>query len=127
MSHFTTIRTHLTNTHHLLQALADLGYPVQHGPVSVKGYGSIRTQVPFKISGAKRGEEIGFRPGSGGYELVADWWGIRSLNRDDFVRQLNHRYAWHAAQEALTAEGFVLVEEDQRSDGTLHLVMRRAV
>jgi hypothetical protein len=127
MSHFTTIRTRLMEASHLLQALADLGHAVQDGPVWVKGYGRTRTKVAFKISSANPSYEIGFRPGSSGYELVADWWGIRSLNRDDFVRQLNHRYAWHAAQEALTAEGFVLVEEDQRSDGTLHLVMRRAV
>lgn len=127
MSHFTTIRTRLTDSRHLLQGLADLGHPVQHGPVAVKGHGGIRTTVPFKISGANPSYEIGFRPGHGGYELVADWWGIRGFKRDEFLHQLHQRYAWHAAQEALTAEGFALVEEEQHSDGTLHLVLRRAV
>ncbi|MFM9087791.1 MAG: DUF1257 domain-containing protein, partial [Cyanobium sp.] len=37
------------------------------------------------------------------------------------------RYAYHAAREALTAEGFALVEEEQQQDGSLHLVLRRAV
>jgi hypothetical protein len=127
MSHFTTIRTRLMEASHLLKALADLGHPVQKGPVSVKGYGRMHTTVAFKISGGNPGEEIGFRPGDGGYELVADWWGIRGLKREEFLRQLHQRYAWHAAQEALTAEGFALVEEEQHQDGTLHLVLRRAV
>ena len=127
MSHFTTIPTRLVDANQILQALADLGYTVQQGPVKVKGYLGQTTEAEFKISLQHSGHDIGFRRGKDGYELLADWRGISSLNRDDFVRQLNQRYAWHAAQEALTAEGFTLVEEEQQQNGTLHLVLRRAV
>lgn len=127
MSHFTTIRTRLIERDQLLQALADLGYTVQQGPVKVKGYRGRTTQAEFKITIPKSRHDIGFQRGKEGYELIADWSVLRGFNQQDFVRQLQQRYAYHATQKALTAEGFTLVEEEQRQDGSVHLVLRRAV
>lgn len=127
MSHFTTLRTRLIDTQHLLKALTDLGHTVQQGPVKVNGYQGQTIQADFKIATDQSGYDIGFRRGEDGYELLADWWGIHGINQQDFVRQLQQRYAYHSAREALTAEGFALVEEEQQQDGSLHLVLRRAV
>lgn len=127
MSHFTTIRTRLVSASHLSKALADLGHTVQHGPVTVNGYSGNTTKADLKIATSSSSYDIGFRRHGDTYELVADWWGIRGIEQNSFLRQLNQRYAYHAAQEALTAEGFTLVEEEQQQDGTLHLVLRRSV
>ncbi|QPN56994.1 DUF1257 domain-containing protein [Synechococcus sp. CBW1107] len=129
MSHFTTIRTRVVEASHLQKALVDLGYTVQHGPITVNGYQGNTTKADLKIATASKGYDIGFRRtnSNDGYELVADWWGIRGIEQKDFVRQLHQRYAYHAAQEALIAEGFSLVEEGQQQDGTLHLVLRRSI
>lgn len=127
MSHFTTIRTQLVEARHLEMALVDLGHTVEHGPVTVNGFMGNTTQAELKIGTADRNYDIGFRRTGNTYELVADWWGIRDIHQGNFVRQLTQRYAYHAAQEALLAEGFSLVEEEQQQDGTLHMVLRRSV
>jgi hypothetical protein len=127
MSHFTTIRTQLVEASHLEKALVDLGHTVQHGPVTVNGYQGNTTQAELKIGTANQGYDIGFRRNGTAYELVADWWGIKGIEQGSFVKKLTQRYAYHAAQEALIAEGFCLVEEEQQQDGTIHLVLRRSV
>jgi hypothetical protein len=132
MSHFTTIPTRLVDANQVHHALADLGYTVQQGPVKVKGYQGQTTEAEFKISiqnsmRANSTHDIGFRRGKEGYELLADWWELQGFNRQAFLTQLQQRYAYHAARKALTAEGFTLVEEEQQENGTLHLVLRRAV
>jgi hypothetical protein len=127
MSHFTLLRVRLSDRTPLLKALADLGHAVQPGPIRVRGYQGNSVEADFKITPNNGGFDIGFRQREDGYELVADWWGIRGLRQEVFVQQLRQRYAYHSACEALTAEGFALVEEETRADGTLRLVLRRAV
>ncbi|MCT0198265.1 DUF1257 domain-containing protein [Synechococcus sp. CS-1325] len=127
MSHFTTIRTRLMEASYLHMALVDLGHTVQHGPVTVNGYQGNTTTADLKIITSNSSYDIGFQNTTAGFELVADWWGIRGIEQTSFLRQLHQRYAYHAAQEALIAEGFSLVEEEQQQDGTLHLVLRRSV
>jgi len=127
MSHFTTIRTQLVEASYLERALVDLGHTVQRGPVTVNGYMGNTTRADLKIATANKGYDIGFRRNGPSYELVADWWGINGIDQGSFVKKLTQRYAYHAAQAALKAEGFSLVEEEQQQDGTLHLVLRRSV
>jgi len=127
MSHFTTIRTQLVEASYLERALVDLGHTVQRGPVTVNGYQGNTTRADLKIATANKGYDIGFLRNGPTYELVADWWGIKGMDQGSFVKKLTQRYAYHAAREALKAEGFSLVEEEQQQDGTLHLVLRRSV
>ena len=127
MSHFTTIRTQLVEASYLEKALVDLGHTVQRGSVTVNGFMGNKTEADLKIGTASKNYDIGFRRNGPYYELVADWWGIKGIEQGAFVKKLTQRYAYHAAQEALIAEGFSLVEEEQQQDGTLHLVLRRSV
>jgi hypothetical protein len=59
--------------------------------------------------------------------MVADWWGIRGIKRDQLVQQLTQRYAYQAARTKLAEQGFELVEEEQQKDGRIHLMLRRTV
>ncbi len=100
MSHFTTVRTQMVEADYLLAALKDLGYtPEQAGPI--RGFAGSSTAGEFKITTGSRGYDIGFRNSGDRYEIVADWWGIRDVNQDDFVRRLTQRYAYHAARAKL--------------------------
>lgn len=127
MSHFTTLKTSLVEREYLVQALRDLGYQPETGAVEVRGYGGNRTRVEIKIGTSNPGYDIGFRKVGGTYEMVADWWGIRDVSQDAFLRLLSQRYAYHATRAKLQEQGFDLVREEVRQDGQIHLVARRMV
>lgn len=123
MSHFSRIKTKLVEKEYLIQALKDLKYEVEEGDLELKGFAGERTRVelriPLRLSG-----DIGFRKGEDGYEIIADWWGVRGIKREEFSRALNQRYAYHAARAKLEAQGFSLVEE-QEEKNQIRLVLRR--
>jgi hypothetical protein len=110
---------------YLLLALQDLGYSYEEGQLDVHGFGGQHVRVEVKIPTQNRGYEIGFRHVDGVYEIVADWWGIRDIDREQFQQQLAQRYAYHAARTRLAQQGFNLVGEEVGEDGRIHLVLRR--
>ena len=125
MSHFTEIKTRMTDREPLLRALRDLGYEPQEGPVEVRGYQGNRTTVDVKIATRSPGYDIGFRVKEGVYECVADWFGLPDIDRREFLNRLNQRYAYHAARIKLEEQGFALASEEVQEDGRIHLVLRR--
>jgi uncharacterized protein DUF1257 len=125
MSHFTRLKTKLVERQHLTAALTDLGYTYQDGEVDIRGYGGNRARVDIKVPTANPGYDIGFAQGKDGYEMVADWWGIADIDRDELIASLTRRYAYHATRASLEREGFGLVSEEAQADGRIHLVLRR--
>jgi hypothetical protein len=125
MSHFTRIKTRMVDRAFLLAALRDLGHVPEEGPVEARGYNGIRTSVEIKVPTRQAGYDIGFRQTADGYEVVADWYGIRGIEQKDFVQRLQQRYAYHAARARLQEQGFSLVSEESQADGRVHLVLRR--
>lgn len=125
MSHFTQLKTRMVEREHLLQALQDLGHPYQEGPLDVYGFGGQHVRVEIKIPTQNRSYDIGFRQVDGFYEIVADWWGIRDIDQEQFQQQLMQRYAYHAARAKLEQQGFTLAGEEVGEDGRIHLVLRR--
>jgi hypothetical protein len=89
MSHFTSIKTQIIEKEYLKQLLADLKLAYSEGNVQIiRGYQGIRTDVEIKIPTNNSGYDIGFRKSGNAYEVVADWWGIRELNQQQFVQQV---------------------------------------
>src|SRR5687768_14510100 len=111
MSHFTRLRTRMTEKDYLIRALTDLGYTWQGGNVEIRGYGGKKMAVEIMIPTHNPGYEIGFSKVGGNYEIIADWWGIKELNKDQLEAQLNKRYAYHATIDKLKEQGFNLVRE----------------
>src|SRR5262249_3909858 len=101
------------------------GYVPEEGPVEARGFNGIRTRVEVKVATRQPGYDIGFGKAEDGYEVVADWEGIRGVEQKDFVRRLHQRYAYHAARARLQEQGFNLVSEESQADGRVHLVLRR--
>ncbi|TYK52551.1 DUF1257 domain-containing protein [Actinomadura decatromicini] len=126
MSHFTKVRTRLTDGGVLRRALAEMGHTVQPAGRGVRGYLGRRTKAEFKIRPAGGEHEIGFAPSDEGYVLVADWWGIRGLREEPFVRDLKQKYALVSTLSTLAERGF---EVDRRSvdekSGDIRVVLRR--
>lgn len=125
MSHFTQLKTRMVEREHLLQALQDLGYQYQQGQLDVYGFAGQHVPVEIKVPTGNRGYDIGFRQAGGFYEIVADWWGIRDIDQEQFRQQLMQRYAYHAARAKLEQQGFTLAGEEVGEDGQIHLVLRR--
>jgi len=125
MSHFTRVQTRLVNRDYLVAALRDLGHVPVLGPVDANGWAGTKARVDLKIPTSNRSYDIGFRQTPAGYELVADWQGVRGIKQHEFLQQLNQRYAYHAARGKLQEQGFTLVAEETGQDGRIRLVLRR--
>jgi hypothetical protein len=123
MSHVTRIKTQIIEKEYLLQALDDLGYHYEEGDLKLKTAGGDTAQVEIKIL-LRMSFDIGLRHTPQGYEIVADWWGVRGENQKDFTAKLTQRYAYHTTRAKLESQGFSLVEETAK-DGQIHLTLRR--
>lgn len=123
MSHFSRVKTAMVNQEFILKALQDLEYRYELGQQSVRGFGTqvtcdIKVLIPFSY-------DIGLRLTAEGYEIVADWFGVRGLTKNEFTAKLLQRYAYHASRARLEEQGFALVEESEEK-GQIRLVLRRA-
>ncbi len=127
MSHFTSIKTQIIEKEYLKQALSDLGHTYQDGNVQIRGYNGDRTDVEIAVPTKSSGYDIGFRKSDNVYEVVADWWGILDIKQQQFLQQVNQRYAYHAARAKLEEQGFSLVSEEVQEGERIHLVLRRTV
>ena len=121
MSHFTRIKTQLTNLDTVERALEDLGYRVEHAG-SARGFAGQRAKADLVVQAGQY--DIGFTQRDGQIEMVADLWGLE-LDRDAFLKQLTQRYAYHTVKAQAAQQGWQNVEEEVQSDGSIRLVMQR--
>ena len=131
MSHFSTIKTAFVSKPHLMQAVRDVQAEFGLGEVrenaTVRGFGGQSTQAEVVVSTRNQGYDLGFRREGEAYVLVADWYGLRDIKREELLSRVQQRYAYRVVREQLDQKGFALVEEEVREDRTIHLVLRRTV
>ncbi len=123
MSHISRIKTRMEVKEYLLKAIEDLGYKYEDGDLTLNGFTDrvhVDVKIPMRLS-----FDIGFRSTINGFEIIADWWGVREVNRKEFTDKLMQRYAYHAAKARLEEQGFSLVSEENQADGQIRLVLRR--
>lgn len=125
MSHFTTVRTRLADGEVLRKALEEMGHTVEPVGRGVRGFLGNRTEAEFKVAPAGGKHEIGFVPSDDGYAVVADWWGIRGLTEESFVRTLKQQYALVATVSTLEARGFEVERRTDERSGDIRVVLRR--
>jgi hypothetical protein len=121
MSHFTRVRTQLRNIETVKHALEDLGYNVTEG--KVRGHQGQLEHADLVINTGSS-YDIGFRKDGDAVIMVADFWGLR-INRDQFLKQLSQRYAYHTIMEQAEVQGWQAVAEERQQDGSIRLVMQR--
>jgi hypothetical protein len=133
MSHFTVLRTHITDVESLVKALAELGFPqveVHQTAQHLYGYqGDVRPQTAEVIIRrqfiGRASNDIGFkRQEDGTFDaIISDY--DRARYSQQWLHRLTQRYAYHVARARLEEQGFALVTEETQQDGQIHLVLRR--
>lgn len=125
MSHFTKVKTKMTDAKTIKDALETLGYKILPG-AAVAGWAGNKTSAEFKIKPGQSHFEIGFIKNSSTYEMVADW-SMIGISQVDFSAKLIQGYGRAATIDKLSAEGYELVEEKVDRTGEIRMLLRRTL
>jgi hypothetical protein len=133
MSHFTVLRTQVTDVDALVKALEDVGF--KHAEVHTTAQhlygfqGDVRPQTAEVIIRRKYigrlSNDIGFKRREDGTfdAIISDY--DRAKYSQEWLNRLTQRYAYHVARAKLTEQGFALVSEEVQEGARIHLVLRR--
>ncbi|MEM9150222.1 MAG: DUF1257 domain-containing protein [Cyanobacteria bacterium P01_F01_bin.3] len=93
MSHFSTLRTKITNAEILKSSLNDLGVTVKT-EANIRGYNgqNVRADIVAVLEGDY---DIGWsRNADGSFDLIADLWGVaKKHNQTELINSINQKYA----------------------------------
>ena len=93
MSHFSTLRTKITDAEILKSSLSDLGGTVK-SEANIRGYNgqNVRADIVAVLEGDY---DIGWsRNGDGSFDLIADLWGVaKKHNQTELINSINQKYA----------------------------------
>jgi hypothetical protein len=93
MSHFSTLRTKITDAEILKSSLRDLGIPVQTN-AAIRGYNgqSVRSDIVATLEGEY---DLGWSQNAdGSFDLIADLWGVaKKHNQTELINAINQKYA----------------------------------
>jgi hypothetical protein len=137
MSHFSTVKTQIKNKDHLVSALKQMDYSVKTGNFQCRGYQGNTQSVEILIENKGSGYDMGFRNNNGNYELVADWYGIKGVNSDQLINniqteitkienKIKQEYAYNTVKEKLLDQGFE-IDEELRENGEIRIKLSRIV
>jgi hypothetical protein len=93
MSHFSTLRTKVSNGEILQQSLRDLGITVKTD-ADVRGYNGQRLRADI-VAVLEGDYDLGWtRNSDGTYDLIADLWGVaKKYNQTELINSINQKYA----------------------------------
>ena len=127
MSHFSTIKTQLKETDSLIKAIDQLGYTINQGENIVKGYKGKFTAVDISLSLPNK-TKLGFKwnNASNSYELVTDLdlWKFE-IPVERFISKVTQMYAYHTIISKTEEDGYQVVEEKNKIDGSIELVLTK--
>jgi len=93
MSHFSTLRTKITDAEILKSSLSDLGVTVKT-EANIRGYHgqNVRADIVAVLEGDY---DIGWsRNADGSFDLIADLWGVaKKHNQTELINSINQKYA----------------------------------
>jgi hypothetical protein len=93
MSHFSTLRTKITDVEILKTSLRDLGINVQTD-ADVRGYNGQRIRADL-VAILEGDYDLGWsRNSDGSFDLIADLWGVaKKHNQTELINSINQKYA----------------------------------
>ncbi len=93
MSHFSTLRTKITEAEILQNSLRDLGISVKTN-ADVRGYNGQRVRADL-VAVLEGDYDLGWsRNSDGTYDLIADLWGVaKKHNQTELINAINQKYA----------------------------------
>ena len=127
MSHFSTIKTQLKEAEPLIKALKNLGYTINQDEKFVKGYKGKYTPVDISMN-LPGDTKVGFKwdNNSNAYELVTDLdlWKFE-IPVERFISKVTQMYAYHTIISKTNEEGYQIVEQKNKNDGSIELVLTK--
>tara|TARA_A100001234_G_scaffold17195_1_gene13650 strand:+ start:238 stop:630 length:393 start_codon:yes stop_codon:yes gene_type:complete len=127
MSHFSTIKTQLKEVKPLIQALNNLGYNINQEEKFIKGYRGKFTAVDISMN-LPGDTNVGFKwdTNANSYELVTDidLWNFE-IPIERFISKVTQMYAYQTIISKTKEEGYQLVEEKNKNDGSIELVLTK--
>jgi len=127
MSHFSTIKTKLKEVKPLIKALNQLGYSINQEKKYVKGYKGRVTDVDISME-LQGNTMVGFKfnKNSNSYELVTDvdLWNL-DLPVERFISKVTQMYAYQTIIEKTEEDGYQVVEQENKNDGSIELVLTK--
>lgn len=93
MSHFSTLRTKITDAEVLKQSLRDLGITVKTD-AEIRGYNGQRLRADL-VAELDGDYDLGWsRNADGSFDLIADLWGVaKKHNQTELINSINQKYA----------------------------------
>ena len=127
MSHFSTIKTQLKEAEPLIKALNKLGYLINQEEKFVKGYRGKFTAVDLSIN-LPSDTKVGFKwdKSSNSYELVTDLdlWKFE-IPVERFISKVTQMYAYETIISKTKEDGYQIVEQKNKTDGSIELVLTK--
>ena len=127
MSHFSTIKTQLKDAESLIKALNNLGYIINQEEKFVKGFRGKFTAVDISID-LPGNTKVGFKwdNNSNSYELVTDLdlWKFE-IPVERFISKVTQMYAYHTIISKTKEDGYQIVEQKNKNDGSIELVLTK--
>ena len=127
MSHFSTIKTQIKEAEPLIKALDNLGFTINQEEKFVKGYRGKFTAVDISIN-MPGDTKVGFKwdHNSNTYELVTDLdlWKFE-IPVERFISKVTQMYAYQTIILKTKEDGYQIVEEKNKNDGSIELVLTK--
>ena len=127
MSHFSTIKTQLKEVEPLIKALNQLGFSINQDENFINGYRGQKTNVDISVD-LHENTKAGFKwnKNSNAFELVADLdlWKF-DIPVERFISKVTQMYAYHTIIMKTEEEGYQIVEQKNKNDGSIELVLTR--
>ncbi len=127
MSHFSTIKTQLKEAKPLIKALNQLGYVSSQENKFIKGFRGQFTAVDISMD-LPGDTKVGFKwdKNSNSYELVTDLdlWKF-DLPVERFISKITQMYAYNVIIAKTEEDGYQIVEEKNKNDGSIELVLTK--
>jgi len=125
MSHFSTIKTQITDAEILIKSLQDLGFTVQTS-AQVRGHNGLRLQADV-VAVLPGHYDLGWTKNADGtFDLVADLWGVaKQHNQQQLLDSINQKYAVNKTIAEIQRLGYNLAKHTVQADGTIKLIVQR--
>ena len=127
MSHFTKVKTKIQCLVTLQRVIEAMGYSIKEGVKHCRGYQGELTEAEMVID-TKASYDIGVVKTVDGYELIGDWSMLQvraGIEQDDFVSELNKKYAYFRIMDEVAKQGYDVVEETENEEEVVTVKVRR--
>ncbi|KOR31747.1 hypothetical protein TI05_11660 [Achromatium sp. WMS3] len=127
MSHFSQVKTQITDQILLEETLRQLEYEFQTGEdLPIYGYQD-NTELGQIVVDTGGRYSIGFqRQEDNTYAVCTDWWGIKrttKIQEEEFMQDVNRVYAHLAIKKQVAEQGLIIEEEKVLENGDIELVV----